>query len=312
MKFLIDEGNFNISVENTLSNQDAIDQANAFTDNARAKNLQIISVHNLPRINIDQSSSLDRSTVIKQHVCNVYQPNGGAVAPNTECEMNAAIVPDKPDENIDEGHGSLFDNSIETITPEDFHVILSGLKANDLEFIDQQAIADASIKPNSSDCKLIQDDVEAFQSVQHTIELLNAENCFGQHGAEDAENVDSKQQQKRTNISTSTAHDENQPKKQKLDEDASVEKKFKCRLCERQANKKYNLQRHMRKHKLHQCDICKMRFVEEAELAAHLEEIHVPLVILEKESKTKFSGEKNSSNALFDENKKEKKKEMEV
>lgn len=284
MKFLVDEGNFNTTVENIDDQDDLIDQVNAFNEKARAKNLQIISVHNLPRINIDQ----DRSTVIKPNA--VFQLNEGAVAPNTQLyEINTAIMPDESDDtepNQEDEHGFLLDNSIDTITSDDFDMILTGLKADASENSDQQIIADADIKPNSSDCDQFQDmrdetsDEQPIPNIQHTIEMLKKEN-----GLEGAGNVDSKKEQKRKNISSSTEIDENQAKKQKLTEseaeDVPVAKKFKCKYCDCQFTKKYNLTAHKRKHRPYQCDICKTRFVEKTEIVAHMEEIHKTQVNLE-------------------------------
>lgn len=265
------------------NSHDLIDQVSAINGDARAKNLRIISVHNLPRINIVQSSSMDSSSDAEQNVGNaVDQSSGGAVVPDTQShQMNAAIVPDKSHDkrshqeeilgyshNMDNEQSSFFDNSIDTITSVDFHELLLDLETNALEDSDLQVISDANIKSNFSDCKKFHDIQDAiskektFSNIEwtNTIELLlNDEKMFDQ---------------KRNNISSSTANDGNEAKKQKLNEDATVAKKFKCKFCECQSNKKYNLQRHIRKHKPYQCDICRNRFVEKTELAAHMEEIH--------------------------------------
>lgn len=104
-----------------------------------------------------------------------------------------------------------------------------------------EEIQDTNNKPSFPDCKPLQgikNESSTEQSFSKTQQsnaasnelLLNGKHIFGQNGSEGTENVDSKQQQKRENI-CSTTNDENKNKKRKLDE--NTKKKMETRsLCE--------------------------------------------------------------------------------
>lgn len=255
MRFLIDEGNFNTTFEN--SSDHLIDQPNA------AKSIQIISVHNLPRINLIQPSMksvsvIKRNTVHQHEIVPVesYTPS----LPSDQEEYSFS------DQSVESEQSSSSYDSMETIAFDDLKTLAMNFNANALQDSDQQVIPDANIEQNFVVYEQFHDSGDESSEEQEFLDIndwlmTDEEETIDrseENSPEYVENVGDQSQQKRKNISA-----ENSPnKKRKLTEDATIAKEFECDICEYQTNCKLDLKTHTREHMVRPYYICRELFVE--------------------------------------------------